>query len=137
MDFEITDVITAEDNSEMYKGLYSYNLSKIEDKNPRKLGVYHRVDGKILGGVVGVTHGNWLEIDYLWVSDELRGSGIGSELLAAAEREAVNRNCKYSFLYTFGFQAPGFYAKYGYREVFTLENFPLTGSRHYFVKNLV
>ena len=88
-------------------------------------------------GLIGLTYGNWMEIDLLFVSDELRGCGIGSKILQAAEEEAIKRGCKYSFLYTYDFQGPKFYSKYGYREVFTMENYPHTGKRHYFVKELV
>ena len=86
--------------------------------------------------MIGRTHGNWLTVEYLWVSEEERHSGIGSGLLAAAEAEARKRGCTFAFLDTFGFQAPTFYPRYGYREVFVLKEYPKTGSRHYFVKQL-
>ena len=34
-------------------------------------------------GLIGETFGNWLSIKYLWVSEELRGEGIGSAILQA------------------------------------------------------
>ncbi|MCC5468175.1 hypothetical protein LMF89_22825 [Pelosinus sp. Bkl1] len=37
---------------------------------------------------------------------------------------------------TFSFQAKDFYIKLDYKEVFTLEQYPITGKRHYFVKQL-
>lgn len=134
MNFEITDIVTDESKKVIWEGLVEYNLSKLEDKNPRDLGVYCKVDGEIKGGLTGQTHGNWLEIDYLWVSEEIRHNGIGSGLLKAAEEEAIKRNCRFCFLNTFGFQAPNFYIKYGYHEVFVLEHFPLEGTRHFYVK---
>ena len=134
---EITDIVADEDRERIRKGLVEYNLSQLEDKSPKELGIYYKVEGEIKAGLIGETHGNWLEIDYLWVSEKLRNRGIGSSLLAAAEKEALRRNCKYCFLNTFGFQAPKFYTKYGYHEIFVLENLPLTGTRHYYVKNLV
>lgn len=76
------------------------------------------MDGIIKAGLIGEIHGNWLEIDYLWVEKGLRKTGIGSQLLQEAESEAKRRGCKYCFLNTFGFQAPNFYMKYGYKEVF-------------------
>jgi len=69
-------------------------------------------------------------------SKALRSRGIGSELLRRAEEEAVSRGCDRVFLNTFDFQAPGFYRRHGYEEVFTLENYPLTGKRHYYIKML-
>ena len=71
------------------------------------------------------------------VSKELRGKHIGSELLKAAEDEAVKRGCKYAFVDTFSFQAPEFYTKHGYKDVFALEEYPVSGKRHYYIKELV
>lgn len=72
----------------------------------------------------------------MWVSKDLRGQHIGSSILMQAEKVAKERGCKYAFLDTFSFQALEFYKKFGYKEVFTLEEYPLTGKRHYFTKEL-
>lgn len=53
-----------------------------------------------------------------------------------AETEAKNRGCKYAFVDTFDFQAPDFYRKLGYKDVFTLKEYPYTGARYYFIKDL-
>ncbi|MDO5516132.1 MAG: GNAT family N-acetyltransferase [Clostridium sp.] len=137
MKFQVTDNINKEDEEAIFKGLLEYNLSRIEDKNPKDLGVYmHDDKGNIIAGLIGNTHGNWLFVKYLWVSRELRMQSIGSKLLNQAEKTAKERGCKYSFLDTFSFQAPEFYKKYGYKKVFALENYPLTGKRYYFTKIL-
>ncbi len=137
MNFEITDTIHETDEKYIFDGLLEYNLERIEDKNPRDLGIYLPDEtGRKIAGLIGSTHGNWLFVKYLWVSKELRGKHIGSEILKQAEETAKERGCKYSFLDTFSFQAPQFYKKHGYREVFTLENYPVTGKRYYFTKNL-
>ena len=75
-------------------------------------------------------------IKFLWVSESLRGRNIGSEILLQAEQTAKERGCRFAFLDTFGFQAPLFYQKHGYQEAFVLEEYPLTGKRYYFTKNL-
>ena len=86
--------------------------------------------------MTGETFGNWLCIQCLFVSEQLRGQGIGSRLPEAAEKEAERRGCKYAFVDTFSFQASAFYERHGYREVFTLEDYPCTGKRHYYTKKL-
>lgn len=73
-----------------------------EDENSRKL-----------AGLTGEIFGNWLCIQFLFVSEQLRGQGIGSKLLQAAKSEAKQRDCKYAFVDTFSFQAPIFYKKHG------------------------
>ncbi|MBT0951126.1 GNAT family N-acetyltransferase [Streptococcus infantis] len=115
----------------------SYNRSKREAAESEPLNLYVEDDsGELLAGLVAETFGNWLEIEYLFVKEDLRGQGIGSQLLQRAESEAKKRNCRYVFVNTYQFQAPAFYQKHGYQEVFTLKDYPCTGQRHYYQKDL-
>lgn len=57
--------------------------------------------------------------------------------METAESEAKQRGCKYAFVDTFSFQAPIFYKKHGYQEVFTLEEYPYTEKKHYYTKKFV
>ena len=115
----------------------SYNRSKRETAESEPLNLYVEDDsGEVLAGLVAETFGNWLEIEYLFVKEDLRGQGIGSQLLQRAESEAKMRNCRFAFVNTYQFQAPAFYQKYGYTEVFTLKYYPYTGQRYYYQKDL-
>ncbi len=115
----------------------SYNRSKREAAESEPLNLYVEDDsGELMAGLVAETFGNWLEIEYLFVKEDLRGQGIGSKLLQQAESEAKRRNCRYVFANTYQFQAPAFYQKYGYKEVFTLKDYPYTGQRYYYQKDL-
>ena len=115
----------------------SYNRSKREVAESEPLNLYVEDDsGELMAGLVAETFGNWLEIEYLFVKEDLRGQGIGSQLLQQAESEAKKRNCRYVFVNTYQFQAPAFYQKHGYKEVFTLKDYPYTGQRHYYQKDL-
>ena len=115
----------------------SYNRSKREAAECEPLNLYVEDEhGQLMAGLVAETFGNWLEIEYLFVKEELRGQGIGSQLLQQAESEAKKRNCRYVFVNTYQFQAPAFYQKHGYQEVFTLKDYPCTGQRHYYQKDL-
>ena len=118
--------------------LREYNLAHREASESVPIGVFLE-DGnsKKLAGLTGETFGRWLCIQYLFVSETLRGAGVGKRLLEAAENEAVRRGCKYAFVNPFSFQSPAFYEKHGYREVFTLEEYPYTGKRHYYTKELL
>lgn len=137
MNLTITDTIEESDKAEIFEELLKYNLARIEDRNPKDLGIYlHNISGKKIAGLIGETHGNWLMIKFLWVDECQRGQHIGTALLKQAEETAKERHCKYAFLDTFSFQAPDFYKKQGYEEVFRLEEYPLTGKRYYFTKIL-
>ena len=115
----------------------AYNRSKREASTSEPLNIFiEDEDGNLMGGLVAETFGYWLEIEYLYVSEALRGQGLGSDILQRGEEEARDRKCKYSFVDTFHFQAPDFYKKHGYEEVFRLKEYPYTGERYYYTKEL-
>lgn len=137
MEIKITDNVTDKDINEIYQELKKFNLSKMDSSEEIPLGVFMNDDNGVKkAGLTGETFGNWLCIKYLWVSEDLRGRGIGSQLLQSAENEAMKRGAKYVFVDTFSFQAPEFYRKHGYKEVFQLYEYPYTGSRSYFTKKI-
>lgn len=115
----------------------AYNQSKREPSKSEPLNIYvEDAQGNLIAGMVAETFGNWLEIEYLYVQEDFRGQGIGSNILNRAEKEARERKCKYSFVNTYQFQAPDFYKKHGYEEVFALKEYPYTGERYYYTKAL-
>ena len=60
----------------------AYNRSKREEAESEPLNLYVEDEkGNLLAGLIAETFGNWLEIEYLFVKEELRGQGIGSRLL--------------------------------------------------------
>ena len=137
MKFLITDKIERQDEELIFQGLLEYNLTRIEDKNLKDLGIYIEDEtGEKVGGLIGNTHGNWLFVKYLWVKKAFRKQSIGSRILQQAEQTAKERGCKYVFLDTFSFQAPEFYKRYGHSEAFTLEEYPISGKRYYLTKDL-
>ena len=137
MALRITDDGSQHDIDEIHEMLRLYNRSNREKSEDVPIGVFYEDEhGKKLAGLTGETFGNWLCIKYLFVSESLRGQGIGSKIVAAAEEEAKRRGCKYAFVDTFSFQAPGFYKKLGYEEVFALRDYPYTGARYYYTKTL-
>ena len=115
----------------------SFNRSKREAAESEQLNLYVEDDkGELMTDLVAEIFGNWLEIEYLFVKEEFRGQGIGSQLLQQAESEANKKNCRYAFVNTYQFQASTFYQKQVYKEVFTLKDYPYTGQRHYYQKDL-
>ena len=136
--FRITSDGDVHDVNEIHELLKEYNLRHREASKSIPVGVFLEDEmGQKLAGLTGETFGNWLCIQYLFVSEQFRGQQIGSKLLEAAEAEARKRGCKYAFVDIFSFQALTFYKKHGYREVFTLEEYPYTGKRHYYTKKLL
>ena len=87
----------------------------------------------MLGGLLGETYWGWLYVETLYVSDELRGQGWGTKLLAEGEAEALRRGCRAVHLDTMSYQALPFYEKLGYTVWGTLENF-IDGHDRYFLQ---
>jgi GNAT superfamily N-acetyltransferase len=94
-------------------------------------------DNAIVGGLCGRTTWGWLFIEDFWLSDDLRGQGLGSEVLKKAETEAIIRGCHGSWLDTFTFHsARHFYEAHGYEIFGRLENYPDGHSRLFMKKRL-
>lgn len=81
----------------------------------------------MLAGLTGETFGNWLCIQFLFVSEQFRVKGIRSKLLEAAEKEAMRRGCKYAFVDTFSFQALAFYKNMDIGRFFPSKNIHTQG----------
>ena len=89
-------------------------------------------DQNIVGGVVAAIYWDWLDIDLMWMKEELRGCGYGSRLLMLVENEARKRGAQPAYLDTFRFQAPGFYERRGCQVFGELKDFP-QGCQSYFM----
>ena len=89
------------------------------------------------GGVTGGVWGGWFHVVALWVDEELRGRGLGRDLMLAAEQEARAAGARKAFLETHTFQAPGLYAKLGYTTIATLEDYPPGQAQLIMCKSLV
>ncbi|MGN6598458.1 MAG: GNAT family N-acetyltransferase [Actinomycetes bacterium] len=84
-------------------------------------------DGALAAGASGWTWGIAAGIGMTWVRKDTRGAGLGRRLLDAFETEARSRGCRHVFVTSFTFQAPAFYEKLGYREIFRWEGVPTEG----------
>ena len=58
------------------------------------------------------------------MADGQRGSGLGTALLQRFEARATAGGCRQVYLYTFSFQARGFYGGQGYAVAHELAAFP-------------
>lgn len=125
------------DMAPIIRGLTEFNASKADGEMPQYLLITLRdPGGSVIGGLVGATYLGWLQVQALWVSDSLRGSGYGKAILEAAELEAVRRGCPRAFLETLSFQALPFYEKNGYKVFSKLADFPPGGARYALTKDL-
>ncbi|WP_212914820.1 N-acetyltransferase [Streptomyces sp. TS71-3] len=80
---------------------------------------------ELVAGLDAHTWAHWLHVNLLWVDARHRATGLGSRLLLDAERTArEDRGCLHSRVWTWDFQAPDFYRKYGYDVVCEIPDYP-------------
>lgn len=117
--------------------LIDHNLAATDDLSYKPVRLFLRdEEGAIQGGLSAHLWGSWMYIEYLWISEALRGQDFGSKLLEMAEAEARAHNCAHVHLDTFSFQAPPFYEKHGYRVFGMLEDYPPGHNRYFLRKDL-
>ena len=105
--------------------LYEYNVEQTGVDGGQWLAIFLRDDQQtIQAGLKGWTWCGSCYISTVWIHQDLRGQGLGTQLLHAAEQEARARGCDHMVLSSFSFQAPGFYQKLGYEVFAVLDEHP-------------
>ena len=89
-----------------------------------ELAIFVRDAGRVVAGISGWTWGDCCELQSLWVEPGLRGRGLATRLIAAAETEAAARGCSQTVHFTYAFQARALYERNGYELVGRVEDFP-------------
>jgi GNAT superfamily N-acetyltransferase len=100
------------------------------------LAIFVRSGGMVVAGISGWTWGDCCELQSLWVEPALRGRGIATQLLEAAEAEAAARGCRQTVHFTYDFQARALYESHGYELVGRVENFPSGSDALWYRKRL-
>lgn len=90
--------------------------------------------GSIVAGLKAMTGWDWLYVDVLWVHENHRSTGLGSQLLESAEREAAERGCIGACLTSYSFQAPEFYIRLGYSAFGQIDDYPIDGTMFFMSK---
>ena len=90
--------------------------------------------GTLQAGVMGSLSWGWLFVEAVWVSDALRGRGMGRALMGAAERHARESGSHSVWLDTF--RARDFYLGLGYEAFGVLDDYPHGQQRTFMRKRL-
>lgn len=104
--------------------LYEFNAARTGLNDGKQLAFVSEDAGELTGAVAGYTWGGICELRQVWVAEPQRRRGLGRALVEAALAEAARRGCAHVFLATYEFQAPGFYARLGFREVARIADKP-------------
>lgn len=106
--------------------IYEFNSARTGIDGGEWIALTIRDDaGRVVAGLCGALWGGCLDIRQPWVAEGRRRQGIGTRLLAAAEREAAQRRCRQLLLSTFSFQAPSFYERRGFQVLAVVDDHPI------------
>lgn len=134
MRMTMTEDVTAADRQFLDERIYEYNVQATGISGGRlMLFTLRDAQDTVIAGLTGWTWGGCAAIEFLWVRDGSRHQGYGTQLLQAAEAEAMARGCGQIVLDTHDFQAPGFYTKHGYEIYSAIDDYP-RGFRKYHLK---
>ena len=119
------------------EALMQFNNKRVGNDGHTPLNlIEYDADGNIIAGIIGGTYWGWMYVDILWVHEDHRKQGIGTKLLAEAEKEAARRGCHHVHLDTMSWQAPEFYKKHGYKVVGMLPDIPNGNQKYLLMKEL-
>jgi GNAT superfamily N-acetyltransferase len=94
------------------------------------------MEERLVAGLIGKVFWNWLYADLVWVDEEIRRRGVGTQVMKAAENRALELKLTGIYLWTATWQAPTFYSKLGYTQFVEFTNFPPGHNRLGFLKYL-
>ena len=132
---DVNHAPSAEEQAAAQNGwLWAYNVSQTGDDRYTPLVISLRDgSGSVVGGLVGGYLWGWLKIESFSVEASLRGRGLGTKLLLAAEADAREQGYQNIWLDTYSFQARPFYERFGYEVFAELGDYP-PGHTLYFMR---
>ncbi len=128
---------SADERQFLDERIYEYNVAATGFRDGRLMLFTMRDDtDAVIAGLTGWTWGGCASVEFLWVREDWRGKGLGTQLLAAAEAEGIARGCTQIVLDTHDFQAPGFYKKHGYDIYGAVDDYPRGFTKYHLKKGL-
>lgn len=115
---------------------FNHDATGISDTRPLSVVVRDPVTSQPQGGAIGRSSLGLLFLDLFYLPPEMRGAGLGSQILSAFEAEGRSRGCSAAVLFTISFQAPGFYERHGWRRFGEIACDPPGTSRVFMSKTL-
>ena len=104
----MTDEVDKEGVEELREAVIAFNVAVTGYTDGASLGCFVRdADGQLVAGLHGFTWGGYAMIEWLWVHDDHRHTGLGTRLMEAAENESARRGCVVVRVNTHTFQHLG------------------------------
>ncbi|XDD44146.1 GNAT family N-acetyltransferase [Leptospira sp. WS60.C2] len=136
-EYEIERIINPSESlqEELWQRLHDYSISKLGDPSlvsKEFFAILVKEGETLIAASLCYLFFKGLNLQLLWVAEDKRGKDLGTKLLQVIEEEAIRLGATLVFGYSFGFQAPKFYTKFGYEEVGKIPNYP-EGQNCYFL----
>ena len=137
LNYELTREPDDADTRLLAAGLNRHAVAEIGEDGFKPVAILVRDEnGVVRAGASAYINWNWLQVSLLWVADDLRGEGIGTELLSRIESVARHEGCDRAHVSTFSFQAAAFYEAHGFTSFATLDDYPPGYAKHFLKKDL-
>lgn len=141
MEISVTTSPAKDDLKTLSEGIGAFNQDYLPDEvgfeKDTNFAVIAKDDnGKVIGGIRAKAFWNYCIIELLWLSQESRGLGLGSQLIKHTENFAKEKGFGYMRTETLSFQAKPFYEKLGYKLFGELPDYPKGHTTYCLVKEL-
>jgi GNAT superfamily N-acetyltransferase len=136
MDWSIEEDFTEEDASVISEGVFRFGRAEAVGGDARAIACFLRDRNEVIAGATGRTEFRRLFVNYLWVRDELRGQGFGTEALARIEDAARQRGATDALIETLNDRNAELYRSLGYEPLAVIERAVGPFTRHILLKSL-
>jgi GNAT superfamily N-acetyltransferase len=126
-----------EDSATLHKGLTDYARQTKGMEPVEYFGFLMKDEqGQVLSGCTGALVYGCVHTDTLWVSEPLRGQGIGTRLLQSAEQFARDKHCTMATINTMDWEALELYQSLGYKVDLAREGYANNSTMYFLKKEL-
>ncbi len=135
--YSFVSSVNKDRSGDIVKRLQTSNQAHVPDDEAKPVEIYV-LNGaeRVVAGLVARVIWGWFEIVAIWVDEDLRGRGLGTELMGRGETEAREKGATAARFSTWDFQALGFYERLGYTQYGRLDNYPPGHTVYYLHKKL-
>lgn len=135
---EFTFDLQNEDFEAIRQGIRSFNRKHLPQGEVQKIGCIVRNEAdEIVGGLTGEWFSNTVFIEFLWLDESYRKSGLGRQLMTRLEQEVKPKGVSRLYLDTYSFQALDFYIKLGFEKVGQYTGYPSDGINKYVLQKVL
>ncbi|WP_198937733.1 GNAT family N-acetyltransferase [Pelomonas sp. KK5] len=126
--------LTPEDAGVVSDGVIAHGRREAAGGQAQEISCGLYEDGHLIAGAVGRTEFKRLFVSYLWVDEDRRGKGIGTEVLQRLEAQALKRGCKDALIETLSDRSADWYESLGYATMAHIHDYIPGFTRYVLIK---